>query len=153
MAKQRTINEIRQTKEYYTGNWQPEDGDKDPVKQVMAQQIEELAEHDKTSLGFIQKKNKIEKAIIENQQAFGFFTSTERDYIEEAKIEIVDKVTKHFQDMLFEMICEEMSNRYVFQSQNYLTEAGMDEFEEQFFEFYHEHHGEIMFKVMKNITN
>ena len=30
MAKSRTINEIRQTKEYYTGN--------DPVKQIMAQQ-------------------------------------------------------------------------------------------------------------------
>ena len=54
---------------------------------------------------------------------------------------------------VFEMICEEMSKRYVFQSQNYLTEAGFDEFEDQFFEFYHEHHGEIMGEVMKNITN
>ena len=77
----------------------------------------------------------------------------ERDYIEEAKIEIVDKVTKHFQDMLFEMICEEMSNKYVFQSSNYLTEAGLELFEEEFFEFYHEHHGEILYKVMKNIQN
>jgi len=77
----------------------------------------------------------------------------ERDYIEEAKIEIVDKVTKHFQDMLFEMICEEMSNKYVFQSSNYLTEAGFELFEEEFFEFYHEHHGEILYKVMKNIQN
>ena len=66
------------------------------------------------------------------------------DPVEEAKIEIVDKVTNHFQDMLFEMICEEMSNKYVFQSSNYLTEAGMEEFEEQFFEFYHEHHGDIL---------
>jgi len=77
----------------------------------------------------------------------------ERDYIEEAKIEIINKVSNHFHDVLFEMICEEMGNRCVFQSQNYLTEAGMDEFEDQFFEFYHEHHGEIMFEVMKNITN
>lgn len=77
----------------------------------------------------------------------------ERDYVEEAKIEIVDKVTKHFLDTVFEMICEEMGNKYVFQSSNYLTEAGMDEFEEQFFEFYHEHHGDIMGEVMKNITN
>ena len=78
---------------------------------------------------------------------------TERDHIEEAKIEIVDKVTKHFQDLLFEMICEEMSNRFVFQSGNYLTEAGFELFEEKFFEFYHEHHGEILCKVMKNIQN
>lgn len=75
------------------------------------------------------------------------------DPVEEAKIEIVDKVTKHFQDMLFEMICEEMGNRYVFQSQEYLTEAGFELFYEEFFEFYHEHHGEILYKVMKNITN
>ena len=77
----------------------------------------------------------------------------ERDYVEEAKIEIVDKVTQHFQDMLFEMICEEMGNRCVFQSQNYLTAEGRELFEEEFFEFYHEHHGEIMFEVIKNITN
>ena len=77
----------------------------------------------------------------------------ERDYVEEAKIEIVDKVTQHFQDMLFEMICEEMGNRCVFQSQNYLTAEGHELFEEEFFDFYHEHHGEIMFEVMKNITN
>jgi hypothetical protein len=77
----------------------------------------------------------------------------ERDYIEEAKIEIINKVSNHFQDMLFEMICEEMGNRCVFQSQNYLTAEGHELFEEEFFDFYHEHHGEIMFEVMKNITN
>jgi len=101
----------------------------DPVQVVLAQQIDEEMNPSK------------------------YDGDIERDYIEEAKIEIVDKVTKHFQDMVFEIICEEMSNKRVFQSQNYLTEAGMEEFEEQFFEFYHEHHGEIMFKVMKNITN
>ncbi len=77
----------------------------------------------------------------------------ERDYVEEAKIEIVDKITKHLNDVIFEMICEEMSNRYVFQEQNYLTDAGFEMFEEQFFDFYHEHHGEILHKVMKNIAN
>jgi len=73
--------------------------------------------------------------------------------VEEAKIEIVDTVTEYFQDKLFEMICEEMSNRFVFQSQNYLTEAGYEMFEDEWFEFYHEHHGEILYKVMKNIQN
>ena len=66
------------------------------------------------------------------------------DPVEEAKIEIADKVVKHLDDVIFEMVCEEMGKRHVFQSQNYLTEAGMDEFEEQFFEFYHEHHGDIL---------
>ena len=112
MTKARTINEIRQTKEYYTGN--------DPVKQIMAQQIEE---------------------------------ECPLDPVEEAKILIVDKITKHFQDVMFEMVNEEMSKCYLFQSQNYLTEAGYELFEDEYFEFYHNHHGDILYEVMQNITN
>jgi len=29
----------------------------------------------------------------------------------------------------------------------------MDMFEEQWFEFYHEHHGEILGRIMKTLTN
>jgi hypothetical protein len=112
MAKKRTINEIRQTKEYYTGN--------DPVKQIMAQQIDE---------------------------------ELEKDELEVAKDLIVDKITKHFHDIMFEMVSEEMSNNYLFQSDNYLTEAGYEMFEDEWFEFYHEHHGDILYQVMQNITN
>ena len=112
MTKARTINEIRQTKEYYTGN--------DPVKKIMAQQIEE---------------------------------ECPLDPVEEAKILIVDKIVKHLDDVLFEMVCEEMGKNYLFQSQNYLTEAGYDIFEDEWFEFYHEHHGDILYEVMQNITN
>ena len=112
MAKKRTINEIRQTKEYYTGN--------NPVKQVMAQQIDE---------------------------------ELEKDELEKAKELIVNKIIKHFDDTLFEMVCEEMSKSYLFQSDNYLTEAGYEMFEDEWFEFYHEHHGDILYQVMQNITN
>ena len=112
MAKKRTINEIRQTKEYYTGN--------DPVKQIMAQQIDE---------------------------------ELEKDELEVAKDLIVDKITKHFHGIMFEMVSEEMSNNYLFQSDNYLTEAGYEMFEDEWFEFYHEHHGDILYQVIQNITN
>ena len=112
MAKKRTINEIRQTKEYYTGN--------DPVKQIMAQQIDE---------------------------------ELEKDELEVAKDLIVDKITKHFHDVMFEMVNDEMSKSYLFQSDNYLTEAGYEMFEDEWFEFYHEHHGDILYQVMQNITN
>ncbi len=74
-----------------------------------------------------------------------------KDDIEQAKRAIIDKILKHFDDTLFEMICEEMSRRYVFQSQNYLTEAGYDVFEDEWFEFYHEHHGDILAQVKKEI--
>ncbi len=122
MAKERTINEIRQTKEYYTGN--------DPVKQIMSQQIEEeMKENIKT------------------------MKECPLDPVEEAKILIVDKITKRFSDFLFEMVNEEMSKSYVFQSSQYLTEAGYDEFEDEWFEFFHNHHGDIIYEVMQNITN
>jgi len=123
MAKKRTMNELRQTKEYKI----------DPVQQVLAQQIEELAEADKYD-GDIHKECPL-------------------DPVEEAKILIVDKITKHFHDVMFEMVCEEMSKNYVFQTQNYFTDAGYDQFEDEWFEFYHKHHGDIIYEVMQNITN
>ena len=75
------------------------------------------------------------------------------DPIEEAKILIVDKITKHFSDYLFEMVNDEMSNNYVFQADNYLTPAGYDEFEDEWFEFFHNHHGDIIYEVMQNIAH
>ena len=111
MAKERTINEIRQTKEYYTGNTKHQD-------QEAAKQMAE----------------------IDRQEC-------PLDPIEEAKILIVEKIVKHLDDIIFEKVCEEMGKNYVFQSQNYLTEAGYDIFEDEWFEFYHEHHGDILASI------
>ena len=133
MAKKRTMNEYRQTKEYKLN----------PVKQIMAQQIDEELEE-----GI---KEMVDKHETMNPSKYD--GDIERDYIEEAKILIVDKITKHFNDVIFEEICKEMSNHYVFQSQNYLTEAGYEMFEDEWFEFYHHNHGDIMYDVMQNITN
>ena len=122
MAKERDINEIRQTKEYYTGNIKP-------------------------SKSFIKDQEAAKQMVeIDRQEC-------ELDPVEEAKILIVDKITKHFHDVMFEMVNEEMSKNYLFQSQNYLTEAGYEQFEDEWFEFYHNHHGDIMYEVMQNITN
>ena len=118
------LNKLRQTKEYKI----------DPVQEVLAQQIEELAQTDLN--GDHGEKNECPL-----------------DPVEEAKILIVDKITKHFHDVMFEMVNEEMSKSYVFQSEQYLTQAGYDEFEDQWFEFFHEHHGDILYEVMQNITN
>ena len=131
MAKERTMNEIRQTKEYYTGNISRED----------AQEVENL---NNNYFQWADKANNSEE-MKENRCPL--------DPVEEAKILIVDKITKHFQDIMFEMVCEEMGKNYLFQSQNYLTEAGYEMFEDEWFEFYHEHHGDILYEVMKNITN
>ena len=110
MAKKRTLNEIRQEKNY----------------------------------GYTAPSKTIDKEIDKQEQ---------KDELEVAKDLIVNKIIRHLPDVIFEKVCEEMSNHYVFQSQNYLTEAGYDEFEETWFEFYHEHHGDILCQVMQNITN
>ena len=77
----------------------------------------------------------------------------EKDELEVAKNLIVDKITKHFHDVMFEMVNEEMMEHKVFQSQNYFTDAGYEMFEDEYFEFYHEHHGDILYEVMQNITH
>ena len=56
-------------------------------------------------------------------------------------------------DIIFEAVNDEMHKYTVFQEQTYLTAEGMDMFEEQWFEFYHEHHGEILGRIMKTLTN
>ena len=67
--------------------------------------------------------------------------------------EIVDSLNTHLFDIIFQAVNDEMHKYTVFQEQTYLTNEGMDMFEEQWFEFYHEHHGDILHKVIKNITN
>ena len=71
--------------------------------------------------------------------------------LEQAKKAIIDKILKHFDDTLFEMICDEMGKKHVFQHENYLTEAGYDVFEDEWFEFFHVHHGDILTKVKKEL--
>ncbi len=103
MAKNRTLNEIRQSKEY--------------------------------------------------QQAVKNSVIPEVSDIDVAIDEIVNSLTTHMFDIIFEAVNDEMHKYTVFQEQTYLTNEGMGMFEEQWFEFYHEHHGNILHQVMKKITN
>ena len=97
--KKRTMNELRQTKEY-----------QQPVKNPF-----EHAEVDKTV-----------DQIVEDLQPQIF-------------------------DTIFQLINDEMTKRYVFDSSEYLTEAGLELFEDEWFEFYHENHGKIMHKLLQNL--
>ena len=108
MAKKRTLNEIRQEKNY----------------------------------GYTAPSKTMDKEIVDSNTD-----------IEAIKSMIVDKITKQFSDILFETVCEHMSDHSVFQSQTYLTEEGYEMFEDEWFEFYHEHHGDVLHEVTQNITN
>ena len=125
MTKKRTINELRQTKDAHYTHPTFQGGD------------------------FIKPTNEPAKTTGEIMNPSKY---TEND-LEQAKCSIVEKIIKHFDDTIFEMVCEEMSENKLFQSDNYLTEAGYDIFEDEWFEFYHEHHGDILHQVMQNITN
>jgi len=133
------LNKLRQTKEYqgtprfttrehlnevHNKLWGEDYYKPDPVKQVMAQQIDEEMNPSRYT----------------------------RNEIAQTKETIKEKILKHFDDALFEMVSEEMGKHYVFQSDNYLTEAGYDMFEDEWFEFYHEHHGDILFQVKTEIN-
>ena len=124
------LNKLRQNNPH----WQPEDGDLEPLQSFIEDQ--EAAK---------------QMAEIDKQEQMNPSKYTQKD-IEQTKRSIIDKILRHFDDTLFEIVCEEMSESYLFQSSNYLTEAGYDMFEDEWFEFYHEHHGDILFQVKTEIN-
>ena len=106
MAKQRTLNEIRQSKEYQRAKETVDTKSKNPFEHEM-----------------------VDKAV-EN---------------------IVAKLHGEIFDLIFQAVSDEMSEHYVFDSSEYLTEAGLELFEDEWFEFYHENHGRIIHKLLKNL--
>jgi len=75
-----------------------------------------------------------------------------KDDIEATKALIIKTLQADMFDMIFQAVNEEMSKYYVFQEDHYLTEAGSDWFDDEWFQFYHEHHGDILAAIMKNFT-
>ncbi len=106
MAKQRTLNEIRQSKEY-----------------------------------------QIAKETVNTQSKNPF----EHSEVEKTVETIIEELDGHIYDLIFQAVCDEMNKHYVFDSSEYLTEAGLELFEDEWFEFYHENHGRIMYKLLQNL--
>jgi len=129
MAKNRTLNEIRQTKEYQRAldiqTKKVQDNRTHPCSESTARAI---AKHQ------LEHKNPFEHAEVDNLVD-----------------KIADKLQPHVFDMIFQAVNDEMSNYYTFQDTNYLTEAGLELFEDEWFEFYHENHGKIMYKLLQNL--
>ena len=115
MAKSRTLNEIRQSKEYQIARDIANSNNKNP--NVITSNPFEHEEVDKT---------------VDN---------------------IVEKLDGHMYDLIFQAVCDEMNEHYVFDSSEYLTESGLELFEDEWFEFYHENHGKIIHKLISRITN
>ena len=75
----------------------------------------------------------------------------EHEEVDKTVDQIVEDLQPQIFDTIFQMINDEMTKRYVFDSSEYLTEAGLELFEDEWFEFYHENHGKIMHKLLQNL--
>ena len=73
--------------------------------------------------------------------------------IETTKELIISKLSNEVYDIMFEAVNEEMAKHEVFQSETYFTPQGFEEFQDTWFEFYHDHFGEIMSAIKKSFTN
>ncbi len=127
MAKSGTLNEIRQSKEFQ-----------------QAKSTQEAIANQQAINRSLQSK--------EYQQAVKSGNNLDLN-VDVAIDEIVDNLDTRMFDIIFEAVNDEMHKYTVFQEQTYLTNEGMDMFEEQWFEFYHEHHGDIMHQLMSKFTN
>ena len=117
MAKSRTLNEIRQSKEYQ-------------IAKANADLQAEVA------------RNNNKNPNVTTSNPF------EHEEVDKTVDQIVEDLQPVIYDTIFELICNEMSTTHVFDSSEYLTEAGLELFEDEWFEFYHENHGKIMHKLM-----
>tara|TARA_B100001057_G_scaffold493603_1_gene588417 strand:- start:1979 stop:2323 length:345 start_codon:yes stop_codon:yes gene_type:complete len=75
----------------------------------------------------------------------------EHSEVDKTVDQIVERLDTEIYDVLFQAINDEMTKHYVFDSSEYLTEAGLELFEDQWFEFYHENHGRIMHKLLQKL--
>ena len=124
MTKKRTINELRQTKDAVYTN-------------PGAKTKWDVEGH---------KKYNMSKEGREYLDIAG-----DTDLIEAAKEQIIKQLQDDFYDVIFQAVADKMNENYMFRENNYFTEAGMDEFEDAWFEWYHNHHGDILTAVLKNL--
>ena len=124
--KQRTLNEIRQTKEYQRAVELSDQGGKYtvPSKGADAQELK----------GENFYKNPFSHAQVDDT----------------VKV-IIENLKNEMYDVIFQAVCDEMNQHFVFDSTEYLTEAGLELFEDEWFEFYHENHGKIINEVIKDL--
>ena len=73
--------------------------------------------------------------------------------IETTKDLIFNQLKNQLFDIIFQAVNDEMAKHEVFQAETYFTPQGEEWFEDQWFEFYHEHHGDILGSIMKDFTN
>lgn len=64
--------------------------------------------------------------------------------IDTTKELIISALSNELYDTIFQAVNDEMAKHEVFQEETYFTPQGIEEFNEAWFEFYHDHFGDIM---------
>ena len=140
MAKQRTLNEIRQSKEYQR------------ALDIQTEKVKDNRTHpcsDSTAKAIAEHQLSHAKVALEEiKESKNPFEHSEVDKTVET---IVEKLDGNMYDLIFQAVCDEMEKHCVFDSSEYLTEAGLELFEDEWFEFYHENHGKIIHKLLQNL--
>ena len=133
MSKSRTMNEIRQSKEYQ-----------------QAESTKEAIANQQAINRSLQTK---EKVMIDSVDKLHYATKNPFDHedVEKTVNKIVEDLDGHVYDLIFQAVCDEMNEHYVFDSSEYLTESGLELFEDEWFEFYHENHGKIIHKLIQKL--
>ena len=164
MAKRRTLNEIRQSKEYQiakaNADLQQEvalqGGDfikptNKPAKSTGEVMLEDQIKKVKFNAYQLQHKSEGKYEDCTGDVKTGAKNPFEHEEVDKTVDQIVEDLQPVIYDTIFELINVEMTKRYVFDSSEYLTEAGLELFEDEWFEFYHENHGKIMHKLLQNL--
>jgi hypothetical protein len=73
--------------------------------------------------------------------------------IDTTKELIVSNLSNEMYDTIFQAVNDEMAKHEVFQAETYLTPQGVEDFNEAWYEFYHDHFGDIMSDIFKSFTN
>ena len=140
--KKRTLNEIRQSKEYQRAL---QGGDFIKPTNKPAKSTAEVMS--KNPFDAYEKKH-----INSSKSADPLLKNPfEHEEVDKTVDQIVEKLDGNMYDLIFQAVCDEMEKHYVFDSSEYLTEAGLELFEDEWFEFYHENHGKIIHKLIQKL--
>ena len=115
MAKQRTLNEIRQSKEYQR------------ALDIQTEKVQDNRTHPCSE--------STAKAIAEHQLEFkgeNFYRNPFSHADVDKTVEtIVENLKNEIYDLIFQAVCDEMNQFPTFDSSEYLTEAGLELFEDE----------------------
>jgi len=73
--------------------------------------------------------------------------------IDTTKELIISNLSNEMYDTIFQAVNDEMAKHEVFQEKTYFTPQGVEDFNEAWYEFYHDHFGDIMSAIFKSFTN